>query len=511
MDAKQNPASTQGIAHYAIYFIIAIQQLLVFLFNLRTSFFSADDIHAAELAHNANFLTNITTRIDVHWAPLHRAVNYILQHSLPMNFPAAMLFLLGCHAMTLLMLHRLLQRLGVARASGWLLALYAMNAYVPIPMHWWAAGLHRFPYVLLAVTSCYGFVRFHQTGKISAALGALLATFLATGFFVKGILIPLYWLAIFFCIVDFSRWREYRRDYALLATGFFIAMLYLVEYLLNTPFEYVHAPYNRDAFLLSLNLGIAAAAQIPLQIPFLTTLSTPINCSWLLLITLLCIRQPNAWRAAFAGAVVLLANLAMIAASSRAKLYGSWIMLVPRYYFELLFLLVIFGALILRPQSDRVRTNVSNDCRHQRITSLVKWPLFIRPTLQWLALQLSMLQRPQLGAASVFLLIVYGAAGWHTIIHSLEPSPKNNLWQGARFERNLLDDLAHFDAGPNTLADTPIPDYFRYDPSGREQMMLSTYLALHHLRIPFRPANSASHRVDRQGNIVINAINDTQN
>lgn len=470
---------------YALCCVVIVHLVLMFLFNVHTSFFVYDDLHAIELAHTTDLLTSMTTRIDVHWVPLYRAVQYALHHTLPMNFAAATLFLLGCHALTLLVLYRLLQRLNARGINRWLVAFYAMNAFVLIPLHWWAAGLHRFPYVLLAVASCYSFVRFHQSGKISHAAGALLAAMLATGFFIKAVLVPLYWAAILFCIIDFRRWREYRRQYTLLSIGIVFAASYITVYLLNTPEGHVHMRYNRDALLLGLNWGISTTAQMPLQMPFHTGYSTVINISWGLLLAALCLRRPQAWRAVTALATLLLVNLGMIYASQRAEFFGSWAMLTPRYYFELLFLLVIFGSLLLRPVQARSSSNET-----ETGTSLLRQHL------------------P--GFAAIAVLIIYGVAGWRAASHYLKPDSDDDFWQCARFERNLLQSLQNFDAGTSTLADTPVPDCFKYGKFTHRQLMLSKYLEWHDNSIALTPLNSASHVVDRQGNIVLNSNKATQ-
>jgi len=259
---------------------IALQCLIIFFASTRFSFFIGDDLGAAALMHHVDFWSFIAAPVDIHRVPLHRLVNYLLQTLFPMNFAAATAFMLACHAASLFVLYRLLQRINPSQLNLCLILAYALSGYVYIAMHWWSAALHRLPYILGAVISCYGFWRFHQQRRMAFAALTIGGQVIAAGFFVKAVLIPAYWAAMLFCVMNFRDWKKYRRDYALIACGATLSLAYMGWYVHDNHYNVIAV--NNPGLILrtSLQLGFSTIAQMLLQMRLSTELAPWINLAF---------------------------------------------------------------------------------------------------------------------------------------------------------------------------------------------------------------------------------------
>jgi len=456
---------------------IVIQLLASYWFNIRTSFYTYDDVIAIDLAYQTSFWDYIQYPIDVHRAPLHRAVNHLIHHLLPMNFTAAMLFLLSCHLLSMLVLFRLLKKLNDSPLNLWLVTAYALNAFLQIPLHWWSAGLHRFPYILAAISSCYCFACFYQSGRFRDGILALLCALLATGFFIKGLLIPLYWAALLFCMIDFKDWRKPIRQYALVAAGGLVSAAYVVWYLNTNTYTVNASKTVIDAVRIGMPWGISTVAQMPLQMFFRTDLALWINLAWLATLAVFVFRVRNAWRPILACFALIMANLLMINLSSRSLNLGPLIMLVPRYYFEILFLVVIFASLM---------------CRN-----------FRRPNISWImpgdrAKSVLMRMQPFWLVAA---LALYSAASWRTALLYTNPGPTEDFWRSAQYERNLLKGIHGIGIDNLNLAEGALPQYFQYEKFVLKPLPLSTYLSWHGLHPQLGKAGEPLYSVDDNGNL----------
>jgi hypothetical protein len=469
--------SRNQITHKVLLAAIAVQLLVSFVFTLRTSTYIADDLFAINLAYNSNFLDYIQKPIDVHRVPLHRAVNFLIHHLLPMNFAAATFFLLSCHVLAMLALYRLLQRLNNSAINIWLVAAYGLNAFVLIPLHWWSAGLHRFPCVLATITSCYCFVRCHQSNRYRDGMLGLLCAAIAIGFYIKGILIPLYWAAILFCIMDFREWRKSARQYVVLAAASLISLTYVAWYINNNTYNFIKSPNANDILRIGMQWGISIVAQMPLQMYFRTDYAPWINLAWLTVLAIFGFRVRNAWRPLMACIALIAINLLMIAASARSSTLGPLIMLEPRYYYEILFLLVIFTSLMCRNFSapgflSGISGNGSNS-------------ILRRTQPIWL----------------IAILALYSAAGWRSVLLYTNPGPNENYWRCAEYERNLISGIHEIGVENLNLSEGTLPKYFLFDKYQPNPLPLSTYLAWHGLHPSFGQKDKPLHLVDDNGNL----------
>jgi len=462
--------------------VIIIQLVLTYFFNTHISYYVADDIIAIERAHQRDFWRYVQTPIDVHRVPLHRAVNYLIHHLAPMNFAAATLFMLTCHALTLLVLYKLLQCLNAQALNRWLVLAYALNAFIPIPLHWWSAGLHRFPFVLASVISCYGFVRLIQSGKFSFAALALLAALIAAGFYIKAILIPILWLAILFCVMDLHDWRKNLRPFAAVAIAGSLSLAYVGWYLHSNTYTLTDSTDTNGVVIEGALLGISLTAQMLLQMPFRAEFSFWINLAWVVALVAFAAKNSGAWRAISACLLLVTLNMLMISSSSRSSSMGVLIMFSPRYYFDVLFLIAIFGSLM---------------CRNLGTLSVDQEPVSARDAgvtpknAAWRSQALWLL--------SATVIVMYAAAGWRTTLQNINPGATENHWLAARYERNLMADIARTE--DINLVDAPVPNFFLYEAIENKPLMLSTYLAWHGLRPQFGQDNKALQYVDDQGNL----------
>lgn len=460
-----------------LYFVgvaVLLQCLASLVFNVRVSHFVADDINAIELAHQTDFLTFIATPVDIHRVPLHRAVNYVLHHALPMNYLAATAFMLTCHLAALAMLYLLLQRLNPApRLNATLILLYALNHAVLEPLHWWSAGLHRFPLILFTVLSCYCFVCFHQQQQLRFAVGALGSAVLGAGFFIKAILMPAYWAALLFCLMDFRRWREYGREYVLIGAGFAATLLYTAWYMHGNPHDTIQSKTTLEVIATGLSWGLSMAAQLPLQLDNAPLINVWVNGAWLLLLAACLICAHGSWRAITAGLAAIVVNLLIIVASSRATMYGPLIMLMPHYYYELLFLMVIFVSLVsqqLAPRLSRYGAAMAGNTR-------VAATLLVVGTL------------------------IYAATGWHTTLASIKPGPNEAHWQSARYIRNLRASMQHTDIATLNLIEKPVPRHFRAGTLFPKLLPTSTFLSWFGWHPPFQQTDRPLSFINDLGHI----------
>jgi len=457
---------------------IALQCLIIFFASTRFSFFIGDDLGAAALMHHVDFWSFIAAPVDIHRVPLHRLVNYLLQTLFPMNFAAATAFMLACHAASLFVLYRLLQRINPSQLNLCLILAYALSGYVYIAMHWWSAALHRLPYILGAVISCYGFWRFHQQRRMAFAALTIGGQVIAAGFFVKAVLIPAYWAAMLFCVMNFRDWKKYRRDYALIACGATLSLAYMGWYVHDNHYNVIAV--NNPGLILrtSLQLGFSTIAQMLLQMRLSTELAPWINLAFCLALGAAVLFAPRAWRAVAMAFLMLAINLLIIAGSSRATLFGPLVMFVTYYYAELLFLLVIFATLLWQPLRDKIKDRQRENktqppCRHKNLAV----------------------------TASVVLCMLYAAAGWRTALLDTRPGPEEDHWNCARFVRNLRQDMEAIDIGNLNLLDRLLPDHFRYGMILRKPLPTSEFLSWFGWRPQYQQTDRPLQFIDVDGHI----------
>lgn len=317
---------------------------------LRNSYFIGDDYDHFQLIGSMSFLQYLFTPIDVHFVPLHRLFSWLLLKLAPLNFDLAVAILMAFQLASTAMLALLLKRLRPGPWNAPLLVLFACNSLLLPLLVWWSAGIHRFPYVLLSITCLYFYLGYREHKRWRDLLAAWACLVLAFGFYSKAVLIPVYVLALEFCLswrLGFAALRRY-------AAGAWM-LLAVVGYVIWYAF---YAPVTRPAGTASIIVAVEITLAFLRTLADLLLLRQPgpwslvgggVLAVWGLAMLATCLkrRENLIYWMALLGLVAL--NFLVIGGSSRGQMFGAYLAGISRYYFEVLFLLAIFFSLILNP------------------------------------------------------------------------------------------------------------------------------------------------------------------
>ncbi len=329
---------------------ILIHSAIVVSVLLRTSYFAGDDFGHFYNALNSDFLSFVSQPIDIHFAPLHRACTFVLYHSVGMNYPVAVSFLVFLFLISIVYLHVTLNVLFPSIHNYWITLIYATNAYfIPLSM-WWSSGIHRIPYVLFSIVTICHYLIYRSNHKVFHLTISLFGFILALGFFEKSLLLPVYILLIEICLWQGAGKRERSRNIITVLILIIIATTYIVArhgYLdrhsygfdFDVSFFY---NYTRLSFLI-LSQGLFAPLLLWRDVidPIMFLII------WILLFIFSISKSKNSVTPWLAGCFVVLLNIVLILASPRASQFGLSNTKAYRYYFEITFLIAIFSRIIL--------------------------------------------------------------------------------------------------------------------------------------------------------------------
>lgn len=338
----------RGFKSLAWLGLIVFTALLVW-FVRANSYFIDDDYDHFIQAAQLPLAQLVAMPIDVHYAPLHKLLSALIQHLAPLNFDAALLVMLVFHSLAILLLYKLLQTLSDSPVNLLIVLLYGCNPFLLHPLMWWSSGIHRFPYICLCLASLYAYLRFHQSRRPVHLAYCYLAFFLAFGFYSKAILIPLYILGLELCLSARHGVRRLLLG-CLPGAAMLLASLGYVWWYLNV------APPMPDATAPSILLiGKIVLLNFQVLAGVLTfnqyggPYGLNLALATLLLAGILYSLRKNfwvlpIWLVLFACVAI---NFAILASSGRGQMYGEFLALVLRYYFEVMFLIAVFGGLLL--------------------------------------------------------------------------------------------------------------------------------------------------------------------
>lgn len=314
----------------------------------RGSHFFRDDFAGFYLARHEPWWRVVLTPIDVHFVPLHRAVNELLYSVAPLDFRWALAALLLAHAAGVVGLAATLRRLSRSPLDPLLVALYATNVFLGVLFLWWTSGLHRLPFVALAVFALYHWVGYRQHGGRRSLFASGLCTALAFGFYSKAPLIPLAFL-----VVELALWPETpparRRRLLATALGFVAAAglaAFLARFAADSRFSGIHVD---PAFLVVFELrSLAILAE-----GLLGRVGDGAIPAWALALVVAPVAITSVlrpWNAAIwaAGLALVAVHIAAIGVSHRTASFGLTAAVSYRYYFELVHVVVLTAALALR-------------------------------------------------------------------------------------------------------------------------------------------------------------------
>lgn len=336
----------------------AVFAAAVVCFAKRNSHFLTEDFAGFYLVETQPFLKAALTPIDVHFAPLHRLINQLTHRVAPLDFGVALAVLAFFHGIGVVTLYATLRELKDSPLNAVLVFFYATNVYLGILFLWWSSGLLRLPYIAFAVASVYHYVKYRRGRSRKSLLFAAACFAAALGFYPKAALIPATLLGVELCLLRGTPRRQLAENFLVIAAFFAVAVLYTVftRAMIDSPFTQVHLDAG---FLLDFERRSFAILSESVFGVVYRGLAKPTNALifgfWLVFIAYTVAREPMNAVVWSAGIALVAANVAAIAISQRTERFGLSIAKSYRYYFELMFLVILFVGMALHnlPRRDR--------------------------------------------------------------------------------------------------------------------------------------------------------------
>jgi len=306
------------------------------------SYFIDNDIEHFSRANHSTFIDFILSPIDIHFVPLHRLFNYFIHRYFPMNFQVAVAILISCHVISLFYLYKLMRLLSAGPHNILLLFLYAGNAYLIVPLMWWSAGIHRFPYIMLSIMSIYYFVLFTNTNKIKNLIFSTSFYVIALGFYSKAVLIPVYLLAILFTQIQHIPKKNLKQLYSIVIALILTSLVYTFFYLSSNQSAGPKIATNIPIIFETWTLGLSVIAQVLLSTTFSNENLLLINILWFIAMIVTIKQHPSTLKYWILGIGLVALNVFMIAISQRVIHFGTYTSLIMRYHYEVIFIAIIF-------------------------------------------------------------------------------------------------------------------------------------------------------------------------
>jgi hypothetical protein len=444
------------------------------------SYFVGDDFSNFWIARTLPLRQGLFVPLGGQIVPWHRAVTSFTYSVAPMNFAFAIGVLVGFHAIGVAYLYRILQVVGARRDVNVVLtALYATHMLLGLNLTWFTSGMTRFPYIAFSLAAIYHYLVYCDHGRRRSLALVVACYFGALGFYSKGLLVPLYCVA-----VDYARRtdaRAVRRDPL---KWFVLAGMILIDV--------AYVPWARSF----LDDGAQQAnAQPGFLLGFLGDV-------WIFFISSLFDRVPKAFhdgpglvlvalsvafvawsiahrasvlRVWLALAAVVCANILVVGASPRTVVYGRLMAFEFRHYYELCFPTFVFLGIVIReleragPLMPKLASSVA-----ARFIPVFSGVFF---------------------AAHAFLA--------YRGLSTIDGSPSSDGQKARRYMHTLIADLDQIrarDDGVPTFVDGATPRYLDWmDLNFRLQSQLFLLLGF---PVRFEPETTAKYRVDDDGHVV---------
>jgi hypothetical protein len=233
--------------------------------------------------------------------------------------------------------------------------LCAVNVYGGVLLLGWSAGIARFAYVLLSIAAIYHYLRFRESGSWRRLAIVTACVVGAAAFFSKGLLIPGYLGAVELVLVpETSRPHIARNLAAVVVTGG-AAVGYRLLSLVFISATFTSPPIDWGDQLVALQLAATLLTQGVLGV--LPSEQWP-TVNWLIVALWTAVLVVTVAADGF-NAIVWLVLLAVLAVNtltitfSPRMIWGPIVVTVERYYFELLFLVALFLAIVIRRATAR--------------------------------------------------------------------------------------------------------------------------------------------------------------
>jgi hypothetical protein len=459
-----------------------VYTVVLLWFAWTKSYFVGDDFSNFWIARTLPLRQALFVPLGGQIVPWHRAVTSLTYSVAPMNFAVALGVLVAFHAIGVAHLYRILEivRPG-SLANVVLAALYSIHMLLGLNLTWFTSGMTRFPYIAFSLAAIYHYLVYCDRGRRRSLALVVLCHFGALGFYSKGLLVPLYCVA-----VDFARRTQgagaLRCDplkWAVLAGMVAVDIAYV-------PWarSFVHGDVQRanadPGFLLGFLADVwsifisSSFDRVPKG--FHDGPSRLFVAVSLAFVAWSIARRPSVLRAWLALAVVLSANILMIGASPRTVAYGRLMAFEFRHYYELCFPTFVFLGIVL------------HELAHGG------------PVMPWITSRAATRFVP---AVSAVFFAVHASLAYRGL-SMIDGGPSSDGQKARRYVHTLIADLDQVrgrDTDSPTFVDGATPRYL--DWMDLDFRLHSQLFLLLGFPARFEPAAAAKYRVDDDGHVVV--------
>lgn len=230
--------------------LVVINILIIGVFSFNNSSFIADDFDHFSDISVVPFPDLLFIPIDVHFAPMHKLLSYLLFSISGLNFGAAIFVMSTLWFLTWLLLYKTLNLLTTKNNSLIISALFISS---PVFLHiiiWWSAAAHRLPFLALQAASIYSYITFRKKQNHLYGSLLILMQIISIGFYIKSIFFAAIIASIEICMAIRERKISYKNIILIALLGS-ISLIYIIWYL-----KYSNAMrFNNDLNILNIIHG----------------------------------------------------------------------------------------------------------------------------------------------------------------------------------------------------------------------------------------------------------------
>jgi hypothetical protein len=431
-------SSKQGQMALAAFVALAYTGALLWLARGRANF-CGDDFNAFRLANELPMLDVVLTPSDLHFSPLQRLASYAIYKLAPLNFDVALAVLVTFHLLGVFYLYKTLELIRSTVANVWLCFWYATNVYLSWQFLWWSSAVHRLPHILFSIVCVYNYLCYRRSGSMLRLLACFVCWIAAAGFFAKAVLLPALLLGIEICLIPATTRRDLVRNGVVILALFASSAAFTFLWLSRVGTSLGGLDWNPARWLAMVRIGTMRSQLGWFGIPAVG-LSMPrlgvLTCSLVLAFLFYSIvRAPRSILAWIAMLAIVAANILMGWEAPRSEAYRLFGVLSARYYFELMFVVVLFAAFVF---DALTRRRCERDERGKRPT---KWMEGLEQGIPGL-----LVLRRRSGVLAISALMAIAGVSFRAAISQIRTGNHGRL-QCARFVQNLVGDISALHEG----------------------------------------------------------------
>jgi hypothetical protein len=314
-------------------------------FAVTNSWFIIQDLDHLMLLQDTPLIQFLVTPIDMHLPlPLHRLFCWIVFEPLHLSYASGVTCLVVIHLITGLYMWMLLNQISKGWVNYLFVVMYLANYWVLDLFVWWSAGLHRMPYLCASVACCYHGINYAHCGKKRDLVVCAALVVTGLGFFEKAILIPAYVGATLLSLRVLGGEVSLRRTWVVVSVLSMTAGVYVgVISALQGQFVLFSTLRWTLWVFKAVKLQFIALSQslLPMSYKFGGGVEYLVLGLWLAVLCYSCWysrRSALVW-AMFSTLVLL--NLLALSLSDRLERYGLLVVLLQRYAFDNVFLVLL--------------------------------------------------------------------------------------------------------------------------------------------------------------------------